>query len=205
MQTLHGALSYQIPTSKNCKPFKTQLFESLLVAHSNTQHLHDETKVFPTDTHLKLHAIQLKQLTQTQTHPLHDFNAYLNPPRSIKATIFYNSEHTNIIILKPDITSKECKKNSYIHTTITSQYLSSEKSNKVTDTTPYGIHLSEQTLPRHMSTKLAQLRANKAPLLQSYVHTMNPETYTSQCPLCLSHTHDTNRLFNCSQLSTQHH
>ena len=27
------------------------------------------------DTHLKLHATQLKQLTQTQTHPLHDQNA----------------------------------------------------------------------------------------------------------------------------------
>ena len=27
------------------------------------------------DIHLKLHATQLKQLTQAQTHPLHDFNA----------------------------------------------------------------------------------------------------------------------------------
>ena len=43
---------------------------------TNTQHLHDETKVFPIDTHLKLHANQLKQLTQTQTHSLHDLNAY---------------------------------------------------------------------------------------------------------------------------------
>ena len=40
------------------------------------------------DAHLKLHATQLKQLTQTQTHPLHDLNAYLNPPRNRKATIF---------------------------------------------------------------------------------------------------------------------
>ena len=171
--------------------------------HTNTQHLHDEIKIPPMDTHLKFHATQLKQLTQTQTHPLHDFNAYLNQPRYIKATIFHNDKHTNIIILKPDITSEECRKNlKHIHTTITSQYLSSRKSNKVTNTTPYGIHLSEETLPRHMCTKLTQLRTNKSPLL----HTMNPETYTSQCPLCLSHTHDTNHyLFNCSQLPTQHH
>ena len=60
----------------------------------NTQHLHDETKVFPMDTHLKLHATQLKQLTQTQTHSLHDLNAYLNRPRNIKTTIFHNSEHS---------------------------------------------------------------------------------------------------------------
>ena len=62
---------------------------------TNTQHLHDETKVFPMDTHLKLHATQLKQLTQTQTHSLHDLNAYLNWPRNIKTTIFHNSEHTS--------------------------------------------------------------------------------------------------------------
>ena len=47
---------------------------------TNTQHLHEETKVFLMDTHLKLYATQLQQLTRTQTHPLHDLNAYLNPP-----------------------------------------------------------------------------------------------------------------------------
>ena len=41
---------------------------------TNTQHLYDETKVFPMDTHVKLHPTELKQLTQTQTHPLHDLN-----------------------------------------------------------------------------------------------------------------------------------
>ena len=55
-----------------------------------------------------------------------------------------------------------------------------------------------------MRKNLAQLRANKSPLLQSYLHTVNPETYTLQCLLCLSHTHDTNHLFNCSQVPTQH-
>ena len=36
---------------------------------TTTQHLHNKTKVLPMDIHLKLHATQLKQLTQTQTHP----------------------------------------------------------------------------------------------------------------------------------------
>ena len=31
-----------------------------------------------------------------------------------------------------------------------------------------------------------------------------PDAYTSQSPLCLSHTHDTNHLFNCCQIPTQH-
>ena len=82
------------------------------------------------DTHLKLHATQLKQVTQTQTHPSHDLNAYINPPRNMKATIFHNNGHTNIIISKLDITPEECRENlKHIHTTITSQYLNSRKNN----------------------------------------------------------------------------
>ena len=63
--------------------------------------------------------------------------------------------------LQPDITPEECRENlKHIHTTITSQHLSTRKNDKVTDTTPYDIHTSEQTLSRHMRTKLVQLRAN---------------------------------------------
>ena len=129
------------------------------------------------NTHLKLHATQLKQLIQTQTHPLHGLNVYSDPPRNIKATIFHNNEHINMIVSESDITSGKCRENlKHIHTT-TSQYFSSRKNNKVTNTTPYDIHLSKQTLPYHMRTKLVQLRANKSPLLQSYLHIVNPETH----------------------------
>ena len=153
------------------------------------------------DTHLKLYATQLKQLTQT--HPLHDLNAYLNPPRNMKATIFHNNKHINIINSKPNITQRNVEKTSNTYT-LPSPHNTSvlEKPTKFTNTTPYDIHLSEQTFPCHMCTKPAQLRANKSPLLQSYQHTVNPETYMSQCPLCLSHTHNTNHLFNCSQVPT---
>ena len=114
------------------------------IRDSNTQCLHDKTKVLPMNIHLKLHAIKPKQLTQTQTHPLRDLNAYFNPPRNMKAAIFYNNENTNIIISKPDITSQECRENlKHIHTAITSQYLSSTKNNKVINNTPYDIHSLE--------------------------------------------------------------
>ena len=63
------------------------------------------------DTHLKLYATQLKQLTHTQTHPLHCFNADSDLPRNMKATIFHNNEHNNIIISKLNITSEECREN----------------------------------------------------------------------------------------------
>ena len=87
------------------------------------------------DTHLKLYATQLKQLTQTQIYPLHDLNVYLNSPRNMKATIFHNNEQITIIISKSDITPEECREKLHIHTTITSQYLSSKK----TILTPHSI------------------------------------------------------------------
>ena len=72
------------------------------------------------DTHLKLHATPLKQLTQTKTHSLHDRNAYSHPPKNVKTTTFHNNDHTNIIIPDPDITPEECKENlKHIHTTMT--------------------------------------------------------------------------------------
>ena len=168
---------------------------------ANTQHLHDETKFLSMNTQLTLHATQLKQLTQTQTHPLHDLNAYLNWLRNIEATILHNNEHTNIIISEPDITPEECRESlKHIHTTITSQYLSFRKNNKVTNTTPYDILSSKQTLPHHMHTKLGQLKANKLPFFKVTLK----ETDMPQCPLWLLHTHSTNHLFNFSQLPTQH-
>ena len=95
------------------------------------------------DAHLKLDATQHKQLTQTQRYPLHDLNAYSDLPRNIKATIFINNEYTNIIISEPDITPEECREYlKHIHTTITSQYLSSRKNNKVTNTMLYAYKTS---------------------------------------------------------------
>ena len=36
------------------------------------------------------------------------------------------------------------------------------------------------------------------------LYTINPDTYTPQCPLCLTDTHDTNHFFNCSQVGYLH-
>ena len=103
------------------------------------------------------------------------------------------------------IITQEAKNLKHIHTTIRSQYLSSRKNNKASNNIPHDIHSSEQTFACHMRKKMSQLRANKSPLLQSNIHTVNPKTYMPQCSLNLSHTHNTNHLFNCSQVPTQHH
>ena len=90
------------------------------------------------DILLKLHATQLKQLTQTQIHPLHHLNAYPDSSRNMKAMIFHNNKHTSLIISEPDIAPEECRENlKHNHTTITSQYLSSRKKMlyQVTNTT----------------------------------------------------------------------
>ena len=81
--------------------------------------------------------IILKQLTQI--HPLLVLNAYLDPPRNRKATIFHNNEHTNIIISDPNITFEKCIKTSHIHTTIILQYLSSRKNKLLTPYLSYNI------------------------------------------------------------------
>ena len=84
--------------------------------YKHSQQLHDETKVLLMDTHLKFHATQLKQLTQTQTHPLHVLNAYSDLPKNMIATIFHTNEHTNMIISKSDIIPEECRENlKHIH------------------------------------------------------------------------------------------
>ena len=94
--------------------------------------------------HFKLHTNQFKQLTQTQTHILHDFNAHSNPPRNMKATISYRNDHTDIIISDPDIKPVECKeKLKHIHITITSQYLSCR--NKFINNILNDIRSSEQS------------------------------------------------------------
>ena len=96
--------------------------------NTNTQHIHEKTKVLLKDTHLKLHAAQLKQLTQTQTQPVHDLNAFSDPPRNMKATIFHNNKYTYIIISKLHITPEECRENlKHINTIIISQYLNFRK------------------------------------------------------------------------------
>ena len=45
-----------------------------------------------------------------------------------------------------------------------------------------------------MHTKPTQLKANTSPLLQNYLHTVKPETYSymPEWSLCLTHTQDIN-------------
>ena len=66
-----------IISNTNIKKLQTIHNKALPIAtgstqETNTQHQHDKISVLQMDINLKLCATQLKQLTQTQTHPLHD-------------------------------------------------------------------------------------------------------------------------------------
>ena len=87
MQTPYGTLSYQ--TSRNCKPFRTQLCSLLLAAHE-TQTLNTFSNGHPSQGSF----YSLKKLTETQVHPLHLLTADSNPPKNIETAIFYNNDHT---------------------------------------------------------------------------------------------------------------
>ena len=53
-----------------------------------------------------------------------------------------------------------------------------------------------------MRRTLAQLRAQKSPLLQSYLHSIGAAEVPS-CPLCREEDHTTSHLFDCQELRTE--
>ena len=95
-----------------------------------------------------------KQLKHKHTLYMILMHAQIHP-ETRKPQSVINNEHINIIISEPDITTEECRENlKHIHSSITSQYFSSGKNNKVTNITSYDIHSLKQTLQGHIHTKL---------------------------------------------------
>ena len=110
------------PIITNTKIKKLQIIQDTplhIATACQLQILHDEIRVFLIGTNLKLLASQLKQLTQTQIHPLWHFNAHSDPSRNISHNL-HNNHHTNIIMSDSNITPENClRKNlKHIHTTI---------------------------------------------------------------------------------------
>src|SRR5207244_5025742 len=50
-------------------------------ADTNTNHIHQETKILPLPQHLKLHASQLRQKAKLPSHPLNPLLHQAEPPR----------------------------------------------------------------------------------------------------------------------------
>src|SRR5206468_11545972 len=71
------------------------------------------------------------------------------------------------------------------------------------DALPIYINPSEQSLPRKTRRILAQLRADKSPILKAYLHEIDSKSCPSAaCPLCNYHLHNTQHLFSRSEEHT---
>ena len=172
----------------------------------NTQHLHDETNVLPIHQHLQLHAAQIRQKAQ---HPTHKLTIHPHSPRLKKQTTFNNINYTTNIDTHPDtVTQQQISANStQIHTSIVQTHLMQHNHNKLicifTHQHAPKISPSELSLPRETRRTLAQLRTNKSPILISYLHKVDETHHPSPlCPLCKTHPHTTDHLFNCTYLYT---
>ena len=86
------------------------------------------------------------------------------------------------------------------HSPYTSTYSATRGNNKILRTPPPHTSSSEEILSRLTRHTLAQLRTNKSPFLNSYLHNVDAKTHPSPlCPLCNIHTH---HLFNCTHIRT---
>ena len=171
---------------------------------TNTQHLHDETNVLPIHQHLQLHASQIRQKAQHPTHPLHKLTIDPHTPRLKKQTTFNNINYTTNIDTHPDTVTQQISANStQIHTSIVQTHLMQRNHNKLIHQHAPKISPSELSLPRETRRTLAQLRTNKSPILISYLHKVDETHHPSPlCPLCKTHPHTTDHLFNCTHLYT---
>ena len=174
---------------------------------TNVQHLHDETYTLPLKVHTKMLASQFREKAMDPTHPLHEATLQPPPPRLKKQTVF-NSDYTLKVQRcdrgNPDLTMKDISRNiKTIHTETVRQYLRDRPVNSLLNAPALKIHASEKNLTRKQRRTLAQLRANKSPLLESYLHKLDSMNHpTPTCLLCNRHDHDTKHLFTCTELRT---
>ena len=91
----------------------------------------------------------------------------------------------------------------HIHTSIASRHIATRGNNKILRTLPPHIRSYEEILPRLTRCALALLRTMKSPFLNSYLHKVDAKSFPSPlCPLCNTHTHDTNDLVSCTHICT---
>ena len=95
---------------------------------------------------------------------------------------------------------KTNKKN--IHTLTVKQHRENTPIHPLIHRRPPDVARSEEQLPRSTRRTLAQLRAQKCPLLQTYKHSIGAAEDPS-CPLCGQEEHNTAHLFRCRQLATE--
>jgi len=132
-----------IISNSNIKKIQTVQYSALRIitgctADTNTQHLHEETKILSVEEHLTLLASQFKQKTYDPSHPLHPLLMQPPTPRPMKQNIFnqdciYTKEILEEPILSTDLMNACCKQ---IHTDFVQIHLANRKPNKLLNSVP---------------------------------------------------------------------
>ena len=121
----------------------------------------------------------------------------------MKQTKFHYTNYITNRDTTSDTTTLQTVKNmKLVHTAIVQSHLQTRTNNKVIKDTAPKINAQEQPLPSYTRT-LAQLRANKCPLLMENLHKILSDTHlTPMWPLCNAHAYNTNYFFTCQYIHT---
>ena len=136
-------------------------------------------------------------------HPMHQAAIEPDQERKMKGTAF----NTSCITVMHSCSNqgeegKDRKRNKKkLHTAIVKQHIENIPAHPLINRKPPQVHKTELTLPRQTRRTLAQLRAQKCPLLQGYLHGIGAAE-DPRCPLCGHDGHDTAHLFVCPSIPT---
>ena len=173
------------------------------VKMTSTDHLHAEAKIMPVKDHCCMITEQFLLATQKPEHP-NQINIFApRPPRVMKNTIkeaySANIQH---LVQEDGISDAEYKAGlKTIHTKYVAETILNQQNNKVLNSPPPTIHISEKSLPRKTRVILSQLRSNYSTYLNSYMSRID-EKIINECPDCKESPHDTQHLFNCTEKPT---
>jgi hypothetical protein len=170
---------------------------------TNEDHLHTETKVMKVRPHCEMLSKQFLLATQKPHHPNRVNLSRPPPPRQMEQTLSSRFGAEIRQMSRPDLPEDEFKsKLKIIHTKSVREALNNMEPNKVLQSAPPPINVSEKDLPRHTRATLAQLRSGYSKYLNSYKARLNP-TIVDTCPNCNNHSHTTQHLFTCPSNVTE--
>ena len=170
---------------------------------TNVRHCHEETQVLPLGIHMQMLSSIYRENCRNPDHPLNHALSDADPDRHMKTTSL-DTSHVTVVHSCDRETENERDRTlnkKLIHTETVRRHISNTPVHPLLQTTPPKVHQSEQELDRSTRRILAQLRALKSPILESYKCNIGA-VEVPDCPLCGQHEHNTAHLFECPELPT---
>lgn len=178
------------------------------VKMSPINHLHNEAKQLPVDSHNSLICKQYLASAWKLSHPLYavvSSPGNVNRPRKMKHTLQSRFSPDIRPFLDngvlPDTQYKTTQK--HLHTIAVRDELQSQPPQKLLNVKPTpDVAKSEHRLPRAAQSVLSQLRSSYCSSLGAYKHRINPNI-PDNCPSCDSPDQDVHHVFNCPSHPTR--